>query len=164
MHLATAAAREAQLGGCPISDSIEKTIELDAPIERVWRALTDHEEFGAWFRVKLDQPFVVGAASTGMMTYPGYEHLPWKAEIVASEAPRRFAYRWPHMDDDRQVREDWAWTLVEFRLEAVATGTRLTVVESGFDALPANHRDKAYRSNEGGWAEQMGNVKAHVER
>src|SRR4051794_5582890 len=57
-----------------MSDRIEKAIELNAPVERVWRALTDHGEFGEWFRVKLDGPFVPGEMSTGHITYPGYEH------------------------------------------------------------------------------------------
>ena len=145
-----------------MTDRIEKSIDLDAPIERVWRAITDHVQFGEWFKVKLDQPFVLGGRSTGRITYPGYEHMPWTAEVVAMEEPRLFSYRWPHMDDQQQVREDWPWTLVEFRLEPRGEGTHLSLVESGFDALPAAHREKAFRSNDGGWAEQMGNIKAHV--
>lgn len=145
-----------------MTDRIEKSIELDAPIERVWQAISDHEEFGSWFRVRLDQPFAVGADSTGYMTYPGYEHMAWKATIVAMEPPRLFSYRWPHMDEQQQVREDWPWTLVEFRLEPTETGTRLTVTESGFDALPPERRDEAFRMNEGGWEEQMRNIEAHV--
>ena len=54
---------------------IEKRIELKAPVSRVWRALTDHREFGQWFRVKIDDPFVPGQVSRGHMTYPGYEHV-----------------------------------------------------------------------------------------
>lgn len=146
-----------------MSDRIEKSVELNAPVERVWRALTDHEEFGAWFKVKLDQPFAVGARSTGHITYPGYEHVPWKARIVEMDEPRLFSFRWPHMDEKQEVREDWPWSLVEFRLEPSGTGTRLTVVESGFDALPANRRAENHRLNEQGWTEQMGNIKAHVE-
>jgi uncharacterized protein YndB with AHSA1/START domain len=147
-----------------MSDRIEKSVELNAPIERVWRALVDHEEFGAWFRVKLDQPFVPGGVSTGQMTYPGYEHLPWKAQVVAMDEPRLFSFRWPHMDEKQEVREDWPWTLVEFRLEPTEIGTRLTVTESGFDSLPAERRAENYRGNEQGWAEQMGNIKAYAER
>ena len=145
-----------------MSDRIEKQIELQAPIERVWHAIADHEAFGRWFLVNLDGPFVQGGISTGRMTYPGYEHMPWKARIVAVEPPSLFAYEWPHMDEDGQVREDWAWTLVEFRLEPHGSGTRLTVTESGFDALPPERRDSALRQNEGGWEEQMGNIAAHV--
>jgi uncharacterized protein YndB with AHSA1/START domain len=144
-------------------DRIERNVELKASPDRVWQALTDHREFGAWFKVALDQPFVVGQPSTGMMTYPGFEHLPWKAEIVAIEPRHRFAFRWPAMDEAQQVRDDWPWTLVEFTLEPLGDGTRLTVVESGFDALPESGRDFARRCNEGGWTEQMDNVRAHVD-
>ena len=147
-----------------MSDRIEKSIEIDAPVERVWHALTDHREFGEWFKVRLDQPFVAGAESTGQMTYPGYEHMPWKAKVVAMDEPRLFSFRWPQADEKDQVREDWAWTLVEFRLEPVGSGTRLTVTESGFDGLPDYRRAEAYRMNEGGWAEQVGNIKAHAEQ
>ena len=69
-----------------MTDRIEKSVDLDAPIERVWRAVTDHVQFGEWFKVKLDQPFVPGGRSTGRITYPGYEHMPWTAEVVAMEA------------------------------------------------------------------------------
>lgn len=145
-----------------MSDRIEKTALLPVPVERVWAALGDHREFGAWFRVRLDQAFVAGSESTGWMTYPGYEHLPWKARVIAVEPLRRLAFEWPHMDDQQKVREDWPWTLVEFRIEPEGNGTRLTVTESGFDALPADARDNCFRLNEGGWTEQMGNIAAHV--
>jgi uncharacterized protein YndB with AHSA1/START domain len=146
-----------------MDDRITTSVELKASIERVWRALTDHQEFGAWFKVRLDQSFVAGSESTGQMTYPGFEHVPWKAEVVAMEKPKLFSFRWPHMDEEQRVRDDWPWTLVEFRLKPIAGGTRLTVTESGFDALPSARRAESYRMNEQGWAEQMGNIKAHVE-
>jgi len=147
-----------------MADRIEKQVVLRAPVERVWRALSDHKEFGAWFRVLLDQPFAAGEESTGRMTYPGYEHVPWKARVIAVEPPRLLAFEWPHMDDAKQVREDWPWTLVEFRLEPHEGGTRLTVVESGFAALPAGARDNSFRLNERGWTEQMSNIAGHVDR
>ncbi len=81
-------------------DSIEKDIELKSPIARVWRALTDHEEFGEWFRVKLDGPFVVGGVSTGQITYPGHEHMKWEATVEAMEPERLFSLRWcPYAGD-----------------------------------------------------------------
>jgi uncharacterized protein YndB with AHSA1/START domain len=147
-----------------MTDRIEKTIELNAPVERVWRALTDHHEFGAWFRVKLEGPFVLGEMSRGQITYPGYEHVAWQAKVVAMEKPRLFSFRWPPYAVESGV--DYSqepWTLVEFRLEPTPQGTRLTVVESGFDALPEHRRAEARRMNEGGWEEQVRNVKAHVE-
>jgi uncharacterized protein YndB with AHSA1/START domain len=147
-----------------MTDRIEKSIDIAAPPERVWRALTDFEEFGAWFRVRLDGPFAVGELSLGRITYPGYEHVKWQARVVAMEAPTLFAFTWPPyaVDPDRDYSDE-AWIRVEFRLEPAGGGTRLTVVESGFDRLPAERRDEALRMNEAGWEEQVRNVKAHVE-
>ena len=148
-----------------MTDRIERSIAIAAPVERVWRALTDHEEFGAWFRVKLEGPFVLGVTSLGQMTYPGYEHVKWEAQVVAMEAPHLFAFTWhPYAVDPDKDYSAEPQMRVEFRLEPAGEGTRLTVVESGFDALPADRRDEALRSNTGGWEEQVRNVKAHVER
>ena len=148
-----------------MTDRIEKSIDIAAPVERVWRALTDHEEFGAWFRVKLDGPFALGELSRGHMTYPGYEHLKWEARVVAMEAPHLFAFTWhPYaVDPDRDYSAEPP-TRVEFRLEPAGEGTRLTVVESGFDSIPAERREEALRMNTGGWEQQVKNVKAHAER
>lgn len=145
-----------------MTDRIERSVDIGAPIERVWRAISDPAEFGAWFRVRLDGPFEAGTEQTGQMTYPGYEHYPWKARIVAVEPPHRLAFDWPHMDGSQQVREDWPWTRVEFRLAPHGTGTRVTITESGFDALPAEVRDTNYRQNDRGWEEQARNIAAHV--
>ena len=139
-----------------MTDRIEKHVELDAPIERVWRALTDYREFGEWFRVKLEGPFLPGEVSRGHITYPGYEHLVWEATVVKMEEPRHFAFTWhPYaVDPDADYSKETP-TLVEFRLEASGKGTRLSVTESGFDKLPPERRAKALAANEGGWAHQM---------
>jgi uncharacterized protein YndB with AHSA1/START domain len=148
-----------------MTDRIQRHIDIAAPPERVWRALTDHEEFGAWFRVRLDGPFVVGERSHGHITYPGYEHLKWEARVVAMEEPRRFVFTWhPYAVDPGRDYSAEPPTTVEFRLEPTGAGTRLTVTESGFDSIPAGRRDEALRMNSGGWDEQVRNVRAHVER
>jgi uncharacterized protein YndB with AHSA1/START domain len=148
-----------------MSNRIEKTIELKAPVEKVWRALTDHREFGEWFRVKLDGPFVPGAVSTGHIAYPGYEHLKWEAMVKQMEAPRLFSFTWhPYAVDPAVDYSTETPTLVELRLEPTPTGTRLILIESGFDALPGNRMPEAMRKNDGGWTEQMKNIQAHVER
>ena len=148
-----------------MTDRIEKTIELNAPIEKVWRALTDHNEFGEWFRVKLDGPFIPGEISHGRMTYPGYEHVKWTAVIKEMTAPRYFAFSWhPYAIEPDVDYSGEAPTLVEFRLEPISNGTRLTLVESGFDALPSHRRPDAFRMNENGWAQQLKNIQAQVER
>jgi uncharacterized protein YndB with AHSA1/START domain len=151
-----------------MTDSITKSVEIRAPIERVWNALIDHEKFGAWFRVDLDQPFVAGGASTGHMTYPGFEDYRWEARVVAIEPMRRFAYEWPATGGDKQLMDSGVavpeWTLVEFLLEPVDAGTLLTVTESGFDKVPEPRRSNVMRSNDGGWAEQVKNIQSYVER
>jgi uncharacterized protein YndB with AHSA1/START domain len=76
------------------SDRIEKRIELKAPISRVWRALTDYQEFGEWFRVKIDGPFAPGQITHGQITYPGYEHLRWEAIVQKMEHERLFSFTW----------------------------------------------------------------------
>jgi uncharacterized protein YndB with AHSA1/START domain len=148
-----------------MSDRIEKTVELKAPISRVWRTLTDHREFGEWFGVRLDGPFVPGQVSRGQITYPGYKHLRWEAVVQKMEPERLFAFTWhPAAVDPKEDYSNEPSTLVEFTLEATATGTLLRVVESGFDKLPSKRRSEAFRMNEGGWSIQMDNIKQHVER
>lgn len=147
-----------------MTDRIEKQIEIAAPVDRVWRALTDHEEFGAWFKVKLDGPFVAGEKSTGHMTWPGYEHLQWTAVVKALEPMTRFAFTWhPYaiqQDVDYSQEEP---TLVEFFLEPTKTGTLLKVTESGFDKVPAARRELAFKMNEKGWTTQVERVKNYVD-
>jgi len=146
-----------------MSDKIEKKIELKAPVARVWRALTDYREFGEWFRVKLDGPFVAGQKSTGHITYPGYEHYKWEAVVQKMEPEELFSFTWhPYAIDQSKDYSTEPPTLVEFTLAKTANGTLLTLTESGFDKLPADRRDEAFRMNEGGWTEQMKNIGAHV--
>jgi uncharacterized protein YndB with AHSA1/START domain len=146
-----------------MSDRIEKHIELKAPVARVWRALTDHREFGQWFRVKLEGPFQPGRVSRGQITYPGYEHVKWQVTVENMEPERLFSFRWhPYAVDAAIDYSKEPTTLVEFRLEATAGGTRLTVTESGFEAIPKERRFEAYRMNEGGWNVQLKNIEQHV--
>lgn len=146
------------------TDRIEKKALLRAPRSRIWRAITDAEEFGAWFRVKLEGPFVEGGTVQGRVTYPGYEHYRFEARVERIEPERYFAYRWhPHAEPSKDYASE-PTTLVEFRLEEAKGGTLLTICESGFDRIPAGRRDEAYRMNEGGWTEQVKNVERHVSR
>ncbi|HKP23438.1 MAG TPA: SRPBCC family protein [Dongiaceae bacterium] len=147
-----------------MTDRIEKSIELKAPVSRVWRALTDYREFGVWFRVRLDGPFEPGRTVRGQITYPGYEHLKWEAMVQKMEPERLFSFTWhPYAIDPNEDYSSEVPTLVEFTLEKSATGTLLRVVESGFDKLPDKRRLEAFRMNEGGWSEQMKNIARHVE-
>jgi len=127
------------------NDRIVKRIELKAPVSRVWKALTDHEEFGEWFRVKLDGPFVEGQVSRGNVTYPGYEHLRWEAVVQRMERERMFSYTWhPYAIDASMDYSNEVPTLVEFRLEPRGDGTLLTVTESGFEQIPLARRAKVF--------------------
>jgi uncharacterized protein YndB with AHSA1/START domain len=148
----------------PSTDRIEKTILLRTPRACVWRALTDAQEFGTWFRVDLDGAFAEGATVRGRITHPGYEHVTMEMQIERMDPERLFSYRWhPYAIDPGKDYSAEPTTLVEFRLEeAEGGGTRLTVVESGFERLPAARRDEAFRMNEGGWAAQLGNIERHV--
>jgi uncharacterized protein YndB with AHSA1/START domain len=146
-----------------MNHSIEKRIELKAPVSRVWRALTDYREFGEWFRVKLDAPFVPGQVAHGQLTYPGYEHLKWEVVVKEMEPERLFSFTWhPHAVDPEIDYSNELPTLVEFRLEETANGTLLVLTESGFDKVPSNRRIEAFRMNADGWTEQMKNIEKHV--
>src|SRR5579871_6989417 len=136
-------------GGRPdMQSSIEKRIELNAPVSRVWRALTDYREFGEWFRVKLDGPFAPGRVSTGHIAYPGYEHLKWEAVVQKMEPERLFSFTWhPYAVDPNKDYSDETPTLVEFTLQKTANGTLLVVTESGFGNIPAERRADAFRMN-----------------
>ena len=146
-----------------MGNKIEKRIELKAPVSRVWRSLTDYREFGDWFRVKLERPFVAGQESRGNITYPGYEHVVWTAVVQKMEPERLFAFTWhPYAVDPNVNYSKETPTLVEFRLEKAGSGTLLVLTESGFDNIPAERRSEAFRRNDGGWTEQMKNIEAHV--
>jgi len=147
-----------------MEDRIEKRIELKAPVSRVWRALTDYREFGEWFRVKLDGPFVPSQVSRGHITYPGYEHLKWEAVVQQMEPERLFSFTWhPYAIDPEKDYSEETPTLVEFRLEKTASGgTLLVLTESGFDKIPSARRLEAWRANDGGWTEQVKNIERYV--
>ncbi len=145
------------------TDRIEKRIEIHAPVARVWRALTDYQEFSAWFGVKLESPFVPGQATRGHITHPGYEHLVMEVVVQKMEPERLFSYHWhPYAIDPQVDYSQEPPTVVEFVLERAATGTLLTVTESGFDAIPAHRRDEAFRMNSQGWAIQIERIAHHV--
>jgi uncharacterized protein YndB with AHSA1/START domain len=144
-------------------DRIEKRIELKAPVSRVWRALTDHREFGAWFRVALEGPFIAGQQVRGRITWPGAEHLTMTVTVQRMEPERLFSFTWhPYAIDPAVDYSSEPVTLVEFTLEAIPGGTLLTVVESGFAALPAHRRDEAFRMNDQGWSIQVQNISQHL--
>ncbi len=149
------------------TDRIEKRILLRAPQDRVWRALAGASEFGDWFGMELHGEFRPGAEIRGRIkptlvdedvakmqeSLNGMALSFFVEEIVPMS---KFSYRWhpfaidPSVDYSREPM-----TLVTFTLEAVEGGTMLTVVESGFDAIPIERRANAFEANGEGWSMQM---------
>ena len=145
------------------TDRIEKEVLLRAPRGRVWRAIADAKEFGTWFRVDIQGSFVAGATVLGKITHPGYEHLTMEMQIERVEPERYFAYRWhPYAIDPKVDYAAEPTTLVELTLADAEGGTRLTIVESGFDKIPLARRAEAFRMNDGGWSAQAENIARHV--
>jgi uncharacterized protein YndB with AHSA1/START domain len=145
------------------TDRIEKRVTLKAPRARVWKALVDSNEFGKWFGVKIDGPFVAGAPARGKITIPNYDHITAEFQIERIQPESYFSYRWhPYAIDPAVDYSNEPTTLVEFTLEEDGPATVLTIVESGFDRIPLARRAEAFRMNDGGWTSQIKNIENHV--
>ena len=145
-----------------MSDVVTREVLLQAPLAGVWRAVSDHREFGTWFHADLDGPFEEGRRVEGRMTHPGAEGLPFVAHVTVVRPKVLLAFEWPAYVEDEGVLEDEPWTLVEIRLAPEGEVTRVTITESGFDRLPARVRDRVRRENDGGWQAQARNLAEHV--
>jgi uncharacterized protein YndB with AHSA1/START domain len=145
------------------TDRIEKLVNLDAPRSRVWRALTDHTQFNQWFGVSLTTPFSPGAAVSGKLTIPKYDQFTLTIWIESMEPERFFSFRWhPYAVEEGVDYSAEPTTLVSFTLEDAGAGTRLKIVESGFDAIPESRRAKAFSMNNRGWDGQAENIRKFV--
>jgi uncharacterized protein YndB with AHSA1/START domain len=155
------------------TDRIEKQVVLHAPLDRVWRAISDSQEFGQWFGVRIDGPFVAGTSVTATITGTTVDeevaemqrpHAGAKAtwQIVAMEPPRRFAYRWHPFSVENVDYGNEPTTLVEFTLSETADGVLLRIIESGFDDIPQSRRADAFEANSGGWAKQTELVRKYL--
>ena len=157
-------------------DRIDKTVVLRAPLERVWRAISDSKEFGVWFGVELDGPFVAGKPIVGHIVPTQVDaevaklqepHRGARFEITveAIEPMKLFSFRWhPFAIDPKVDYSKEPMTLVEFRLSPEGDGTRLDITESGFDRVPLERRAKAFAANEGGWEHQSKLLEKYVSR
>ncbi len=142
------------------TDRIEKQVTLDASRSRVWRALTDVAQFNTWFGVTLTAPFAPGAEVSGKINIKNYDHVTMTIWIETMEPERFFSFRWhPYAIEAVVDYSAEPTTLVSFTLEEVAGGTQLTIVESGFDAIPESRRAKAFSMNSNGWAGQAENIR-----
>jgi uncharacterized protein YndB with AHSA1/START domain len=146
------------------TDRIERSIQINAPRSRVWRALSNAEEFGNWFGANLKgQAFAPGQRVQGPITIEGYKHVMFDVIVERVEPEKLLTYRWhpyavdPKIDYSKEQR-----TLVTFTLKDAADGTLLTVVESGFDNVPPERRMEAIRMNSGGWEGQLRNIQRHA--
>jgi uncharacterized protein YndB with AHSA1/START domain len=146
------------------TDRIERKIVLKATRARVWRALTNIEEFNSWFQVKIPgKQFVAGQKFSGQVAYPGYEHIVFEVTIEKTEPEKLLSWRWHPAAIDPQVDySNEPTTVVEFQLQDAVGGTLLTVVESGIDKIPVERRLDVFRMNSGGWDEQIQNIEKHV--
>lgn len=145
------------------TDRIEKTIILRAPRSRVWRAISNADEFGAWFGVTFEGAFAPGARLTGRISSPGQEDMLMEITVERVDPERLLAYRWhPFLIDPGVDYSREPTTLVEFHLADADEGTHLTVVESGFDQIPEERRATAFRTHDQGWAEQITRIARHV--
>lgn len=145
------------------TDRIEKRIEVRAPRARVWRAISNAKEFGTWFGIQLDGAFAAGATVRGRLTIPKYDHLTLDMQVERIEPEHYFSYRWhPYAIDPDVDYSTEPTTLVEFRLEEIADGTAVTIVESGFDRIPLARRSEAFRMNTQGWEGQAQKLARYV--
>jgi uncharacterized protein YndB with AHSA1/START domain len=148
----------------PSTDRIEKQVTLDAPRSRVWRALTEVEQFNSWFGVSLVTPFTPGAEVSGQIKMRGYDHVTMTIWIETMEPDRFFSFRWhPYAIEAGVDYSAEPTTLVSFTLEDAGTGTQLTIVESGFDAIPESRRAKAFTMNSNGWNGQAENIRKFID-
>jgi uncharacterized protein YndB with AHSA1/START domain len=142
-----------------MSDRIEKSVVLPVTRARLWRAISDAAEFGAWFGVKLAGPFVPGTTVKGQITITGYTHVDFSVVVETVESERRLAFRWhPYAVEPNVDYSKEPMTLVTMTLEDAPEGTKLVIVESGFDRIPAARRAMAFKMNDGGWTGQVKNV------
>jgi uncharacterized protein YndB with AHSA1/START domain len=158
------------------TDRIEKTITLRAPLSRVWRAITDSQEFGRWFGVRFQEPFAAGRALTGTITptevdpevaklQEPYAGIAFDFLIERIEPMRLFSFRWhPGGVDPKVDYSKEPTTLVVFELREVPEGTVLKITESGFDQIPLERRAKAFSGNEAGWEHQTKLVARYLAR
>lgn len=144
-------------------DRIEKKVTLRAPLERVWRAIADSQQFGAWFGVQFEGPFVAGQLVKGKLVptrvdtaaaeqQRAFEGMACDVRVERVEPQRHLSFRWQPCVD--VVDEGAPTTLVSFDLQPTDGGTLLTITETGFDQLPLEKRAQAFADNEGGWKMQ----------
>lgn len=157
-----------------MTDKIEKTALLKAPLLKVWNAISDSKAFGTWFGASFDGPFVEGQTVRGVIAKTQVDdeiaehqepYVGMRCDLMIERIapPKLLAFRW-HPGADPDTGPNAPTTLVTFALEEVPGGTRLVITESGFDALPLELRAKAFADNEGGWEAQLSLIAKYLVR
>ena len=147
------------------SDRIDRTIEINARPEDVWRALTNAQDLSAWFQVSIEGTVAPDTEVWMTSTHPEHGGQRFRVRFTEMDPPHRFVWEWhpgavdPAVDYSREQP-----TSVTFTLEPSAGGTRLTVSETGFNAIPLARRAKVYADNSGGWAVVLGWLQTHVDK
>ena len=140
--------------------SVRRSIQIAAPVDKVWRAVAEPEHVSRWFgRTVLDG---VGVGATGTMTFPDYDVIPLRVEEF--DEPRRITYRWNNDDALGKLPEaidESTATVFTFTLEEAEGGTRLTVVESGFERTSDPRANM--ESHRTGWDLELDKMVALVE-
>jgi uncharacterized protein YndB with AHSA1/START domain len=144
-----------------VQNTIERSIDLPVSRQRAWDAITMPQQISEWFHGLWEFELKPGAPIH-------FDFGEWgihRGRVETVEPMDRVVYLWTHgTDADRSIPIDQVPnTLMEFRLADAGNGTRLTVVESGFAALPDDIRENSLRDNTQGWDEQMGNIQTYLE-
>jgi uncharacterized protein YndB with AHSA1/START domain len=137
-----------------IPDEVRREVVVEAPLERVWRAISEADQLVRWFPDKIAQ---IDLRPGGAIRIEWRDGEFDDGTVDAVEAPSRFVFRWHGAGFDSPE------TSVEFTLEAVEGGTRVVVVESGFSKVREEKRESAWHDNDGGWAKELGELKAYLE-
>lgn len=143
---------------------IDRTIDIKASPERVFRALTTVDEMSKWFRVTIEGEIAPGNTIWMTSTNEGFAGQRWQLRVKEMTRPTRFSWEWLPGEVDPTV--DYSkepWTLVTFTLEPTESGTRLSVAETGFDEISLERRAKVHSDNTQGWAEVMVWIHDYVE-
>ena len=158
------------------TDRIEKKIHLRAPLERVWRAISDAQQFGSWFGVVFDGPFEPGTRVLGKIVpttvdpevaklQEPHRGKPFDFTVASVEPPHRISFRWhPYAVEPGVDYSQEPMTTIVFELEKVSEGVELTISESGFDRIPLARRAEAFKANAGGWEHQTQLIKKYLEQ
>ena len=147
-----------------VEDEIVRTIDLNASQNRVWQAIVDAEQFGQWFKCKVEGNFAVGQVVNCRSLYEGNEESVWQKLITAIEPQHYFAFEWSPGEGGADLfSEQVGKTLVEFTLQVSEQGCHLEIKEIVFAGLPADAGLKSFQLNTQGWDAQVDNIIAYVQ-